>query len=98
MTVDSRVTSLTDYIRIESPDLLTKTHRFQVFLADLRQRDLEKYLLRYVHMDGGMARVRDASTGAERSVQVYCSADYLDFGKDRRVIDAACAATSEFGV
>ncbi|MFN0039180.1 MAG: aminotransferase class I/II-fold pyridoxal phosphate-dependent enzyme, partial [Burkholderiales bacterium] len=43
-------------------------------------------------------QVQDSNTGAIHDVQVYCSADYLDLGKDRRVIQAACDASSRFGV
>jgi 7-keto-8-aminopelargonate synthetase-like enzyme len=98
MPVDSRATSLNDYIRFESPDLFSKVIRYQGFLSDLRARDLEKYLLRYVSFNGGTARVQDDRTAIVHDVQVYCSADYLDLGRDRRVAQAAKDATDRFGV
>ncbi len=97
MPVDSRITSLTDYIRVDSSDLLAKTSRFQSFVSDGRARDLEKYLLRYIEFNGGRASVQDSRTGTIYDVKVYCSADYLDLGRDHRVIQAACEATERFG-
>src|SRR2546428_8774068 len=98
MPIDSRYTSLADYVRFDSPDIFTKTVRYQDFLSDFRQKDLDKYLLQYVDFQGGMARVRDHSTGQIHSVQVYCSADYLDLARHREVVEAAHHAVDRFGV
>jgi 7-keto-8-aminopelargonate synthetase-like enzyme len=98
MSVDSRHTSLADYVRFDSPDLFTKTVRFQDFLSDGRQKDLGKYLLQYVEFQGGSARVRERLTGKLHEVQVFCSADYLDLARHPEVVEAAHRAVDRFGV
>jgi len=98
MPVDSRHTSLADYVRFDSPDVFTKTIRFQDFLADGKRRDLQKYLFQYVDFQAGSARVRDSVTGQIHEVQVYCSADYLDLARHPKVIEAAHRAIDRFGV
>ena len=97
MKIDSRKTSLTDFIRVESSDLFEKTNQFRHFADDMRERDLEKYLLRRMSRAGSRAVTLDERTGETQTVQVYCSADYLDLAQDPDVLAAAKEATDTFG-
>ena len=63
MKIDSRKTSLTDFIRVESSDLFEKTNQFRHFADDMRERDLEKYLLRRMSRAGSRAVTLDERTG-----------------------------------
>ena len=58
---------------------------------------MEKYLLRCTSRTGSRAVTLDERTGETQTVQVYCSADYLDLAQDRDVLAAAKEATDTFG-
>ncbi|MBF9235479.1 hypothetical protein I2H38_19125 [Microvirga sp. BT350] len=81
--IDSKLSSLSDYVELPSPDILDKAKRFHTFLEDLQRCDFKKYILPVRRYANGRAIVDD-------DVIVFGPADYLDLSRtDWRGVSSA---------
>jgi 7-keto-8-aminopelargonate synthetase-like enzyme len=87
--IDSKHSSLSDYIENSSADLFDKTNVFARFHSDLTLRGYNKYVLPIREYRGGRVLVDDAHQS--REMLMFCLADYLYLARS----DAVRAAASE---
>ena len=97
VSVDSKVTSLTDFVQRDSRDLFDKTKEFREWYNDADRRGFKRYLLPVIEQRGGRALVGADRYSPEREVILYGSADYLGLAHDERVKQAAADAIMEHG-
>ncbi len=95
--VDSKVTSLTDFVQRDSRDLFDKTKEFREWYNDADRRGYKRYLLPVIEQRGGRALVGADRYSPEREVILFGSADYLGLAHDQRVKQAAADAIMQHG-
>lgn len=97
VSVDSKVTSLTDFAQRESRDLFQKTVEFRQWYDDADRRGFKRYLLPVIEQRGGRALVGADRYSPEGEVILFGSADYLGLAHNERVKQAAADAILEHG-
>ena len=97
VSVDSKVTSLTDFAQRESRDLFQKTTEFRQWYDDADRRGFKRYLLPVIEQRGGRALVGADRYSPEGEVILFGSADYLGLAHNERVKQAAANAILQHG-
>ncbi|MCA9216743.1 MAG: aminotransferase class I/II-fold pyridoxal phosphate-dependent enzyme, partial [Planctomycetales bacterium] len=96
-SIDSKETSLTDFVQRESRDIFEKTADFRGWYDDAAQRGYKRYLLPVLKHQGGRAIVGADEYSSQREVILFGSADYLGLAHSRRVKNAATESIAAHG-
>jgi 7-keto-8-aminopelargonate synthetase-like enzyme len=95
--IDSRETSLHDFLNAPSTDIFNKACLFSNFVLDGRKRGYEVYLKTIEEYRGSRALVRGIGDLNAREVVVFCSADYLGLARHPSVIKAVQDVAAQYG-